>query len=176
MGGFAGEVPRKILSFHCLENESNELKDSNTEGTESFPDFPQRSESEIVIIEETETSPTKRLAVLKIAGAEESTIRECKNTNEELVFGDSQECLLSSSDVRSKGLEKFLPYKLHSLSGEGLEMIVEADPTVVLELLDESLVDRGSAGSNVVPLDKEMPKNCVDSILRSELKEKGLVV
>ena len=48
-------------------------------------------------------------------------------------------------------------------------MIVEVDPTVALDLLDENLVDRGSAGSNVVPVDKEMPRSRVDYFLRSEL-------
>ena len=52
---------------------------------------------------------------------------------------------------------------------------MEVDPTMVLELLDESLVDRGSAGSNVVPVDKEIPKICVDYILRSELRKKRFV-
>ena len=64
MGQYAGEVPRKFISFHCLENESNVLKDRNTERTENYPDFPQGSESEIVVVEETETSPRKSLAVL----------------------------------------------------------------------------------------------------------------
>ena len=59
MGEYAGDLPRKFISFHCLENESNVLKDRNTEGTENYPDLTQRSESEIVVIEETETSPTK---------------------------------------------------------------------------------------------------------------------
>ena len=64
MGEYAGELPRKFTSFHCLENESNVLKDRNTEGTENNPDLPQRSDTEIVDIEETETSPSKILAVL----------------------------------------------------------------------------------------------------------------
>ena len=51
---------------------------------------------------------------------------------------------------------------------------MEVDPTVMLKLLDESLVDRGSVGSNVVPVDKEMLEKPVDYILRSELKEKRL--
>ena len=56
---------------------------------------------------------------------------------------------------------------------EGLERIVEVDPTVAPELLDESLADRGIAGSNVVPVAKEMPRSRVDHISRSELKIKG---
>ena len=40
-------MPRKFIGFHCLENESNELKESNAEGTENFPDLPQRSELDV---------------------------------------------------------------------------------------------------------------------------------
>ena len=85
-------------------------------------------------------------------------------------------CLLWSSDEGSEGLGKFLSDKLDSFSSEGLDRVVEVDPTVVFELLDENLVDQGSAGSNVVAVDKEMPRSCVDDILGSELQKKGLVV
>ena len=79
MGEYAGELPRKFISFHCLENESNEPKDHNTEGIENYPDLPQRSEVEIVVIEETETSPTKSLAVLQVTGGEKTIrTRECE--------------------------------------------------------------------------------------------------
>ena len=59
MAEYAGELPRKFLSFHCLEKESNESTDSNTERTENYPDLSEGSESKIFIIEETETSPAK---------------------------------------------------------------------------------------------------------------------
>ena len=70
------------------------------------------------------------------------------------MIAGGRECLLSSSDEGSEGLEKFLRDKLDSFSGEGLDRIVEVDPTVVLELLDENLVDCGSTGSNVVAVDE----------------------
>ena len=47
MGEYAGELQRSYISFHCLENESNELKDSNTEDTENFPALPQTSELDV---------------------------------------------------------------------------------------------------------------------------------
>ena len=174
MGEYAGELPRKLISFHCLENESNEPKDSNTEGVEDYPDLPQRSESEIVVIEERETSPSKSLAALQVASAEKSTVEGDKDTNEERVVISSQKCLMSSSDDGSEGLEKFLRDKLDSVGGEGLDKIVEVDPAVVLELLDDNLVDHGSTGSNVVAVDDEMPRSWVDDILRSELQEKKI--
>ena len=76
MGENAGELPRKFISFHCLENESNVPKDHNTEGTENYSDLPQRSEVEIVVIEETETSPTKSLAVLQVTGGKKTMSEE----------------------------------------------------------------------------------------------------
>ena len=111
-----------------------------------------------------------------MTGAKESTVRETEDRNKERAIFGSQECLLLSSDEGSEGLEKFLRDKLDSLSGEGLKRIVEVDPTVVHELLDESVVDRGSKGNNVVPVGKEMPRSCADDFLRSELKEKILAL
>ena len=171
MGEYAGELPRKFISFHCLENESNVPKDHNTEGTENFPDLPQRSEVEIVVIEETETSPTKSLAVLQVTSGKETTVEERGNVDKECLIVSSQECLLSSSDEGSEGLEKFLRDKLESFGGEGIENIVEVDPAGVLDLLDANLMDCGNPGSGVVAVDDETPRSRVDDILRSELRE-----
>ena len=64
MGEYVGMLPH-VIRFHCLENESNEPKGSSTEGTENFPDLPQRSESDV----EWSVgggSPEKRLADLEV--------------------------------------------------------------------------------------------------------------
>ena len=172
MGENAGELPRKFISFHCLENESNVPKDHNTEGTENYPDLRQRSEVEVVVIEERETSPTKSLAVLQATGGKEMMVEERGNVDNECLVVSSQECLLPSSDEGSEGLEKFLRDKLESIGGEGIENIVEVDPAGVLDLLDANLMDRGNPGSGVVTVDDEIPRSRVDDILRSELGEK----
>ena len=65
MGEDAGLLPRKFISFHCLENESNELKESITVGTENFPDLPHRSESDAECSVGGE-SPEKRLGELEV--------------------------------------------------------------------------------------------------------------
>ena len=122
MGKDAGELPRKFISFHCLVNESIEMRESNTEGTVNYPGLPQRNDSEIVAIEETETSPTENLAVFQVTGVEKSTVREGGDTNEDRVKIGSQECLLSSSDEGNEGLEKFLRDKLDSLSCQFVEV------------------------------------------------------
>ena len=82
-------------------------KDHNTGETENYRGLPQRSEVEIVVIEETETSPTKILAVLQVTRGKETMVEERGNVNKECLIVSSQECLLSSSDERSEGLEKF---------------------------------------------------------------------
>ena len=169
MGEYAGELPRKFISFHCLENESNVPKDHNTEGTENYPDLPQRCEVEIVVIEETETSPTKSLAVLQVTGGKETMVEERGNVDKECLVVSSHECLLSSSNEGNEGLEKFLRDKLESFGGEGIENIVEVDAAGVLDLLDANLMDRANPGSGVVTVDDENPRSRVDDILRSEL-------
>ena len=149
-------------------------RDHNAEGTENYPDLPQKSEVEIVVIEETEISATKSLAALQVTGGKETMIEERGNVNKECLIVGSQECLLSSSDEGSEGLEKFLRDKLESFGGEGIENIVEVDPAGVLELLDAILMDRGNTGSSVVTDDDENPRSRVDDIFCSELREKNI--
>ena len=176
MGEFAGELPRKFISFHCLENESDVPKGHNTEETENYPDLPQRSEIEVVVIEETETSPSKSLAVLQVTGGKKTMVEERGNVDKESFAVVSQECLLSSSDEGSEGLEKFLRDKLETLGGDGIQKIAEVDPAGVLELLDSNLVDRDKTGSGMVTVDKKFPRSQVDEILRAELGGKKIDV
>ena len=65
MSEYAGMLPRKFISFHCLENKSNEPQESNSEGTENFPDLPQRSESDVECRVGGE-SPENRLTDLEV--------------------------------------------------------------------------------------------------------------
>ena len=101
-------------------------------------------------------------------------VEERGNVDNECLVVSSQECLLSSSDEGSEGLEKFLRDKLESFGGEGIENIVEVDPAGVLDLLDANLMDRGNPGKGVVTVDDENPRSRVDDILRSELREKNI--
>ena len=169
MGEYAGELPRKFISFHCLENESNVPKDCNTEESENYPDLPRRSGVEIVMIEETGTSPSKSLAVLQVAGGKKTMSEERGNVDKEGFAVGSQECLLSSSDEGSEGLQKFLRDKLESLRGGEIENIVKVDPVGVLELLDSDLVNRDNTGRGMVTGDNEFPRSQVDKILRAEM-------
>ena len=129
-----------------------------------------------MVIEETEASPTKSLEVLQVTGGKEAMVEESGNTSKECLIRGSQECLLSSSDEGSEGLETFLRDKLESFGGEGIENIVEVDPAGVLELLDSNSKDRCNAGMGVVAVADEITKSQVDEILRSELGGKKIGV
>ena len=176
MGEYAGELPRKFISFLCLENESDVPKGHNTEETENYPDLPQRSEVEIVVIEETETSPSKSLAVLQVTGGKKTMVEERGNVDKESFAVVSQECLLSSSDEESEGLEKFLRDNLEALGGDGIANVAEVDPAGVLELLDSNLVDRDITASGTVTVDNKFPRSQVEEILRAELRGKKIDV
>ena len=65
MDEYVGMLPRNFISFHCLENESNEQKGCNTEGAENFPDLSRRSESDGECNDGGE-SPEKRLVELEV--------------------------------------------------------------------------------------------------------------
>ena len=127
-----------------------------------------------MVIEETETSPSKSLAVLQVTGGKKTMVEEGVNVNAESLVVGSQECLLSSSDEGSEGLERFLRDKLESLGGDGIENIAEVDPAGVLQLSDSNLVDRDNPGCGMVIGDNEFPKSQVDEILRAELGGKKI--
>ena len=129
-----------------------------------------------MVIEETETSPSKSLAVLQVTSGKKTMVEERGNVDKESFAVVSQECLLSSSDEGSEGLEKFLRDKLESLGGDGIENIAEVDPAGVLELLDSNLVDRDKTGSGVVTVDNKFLRSQMDGILRAELGGKKIDV
>ena len=138
MGEYTDELPLKNIIFHCLENESNEMKHCNADGTEYFPDLLRTSDMETVIVAETATSPTKSLTLLHVAAVSECVSNDDVDVVSKKVFGVSHECLLSSSDKGSGALERLLHDKLDSFSEEGLERIAKADPSVIMALIDES--------------------------------------
>ena len=121
------------------------------------------------MIEETGTSASKSLAVLQVTGGKKTMNEERGNVDKESFAVGSQECLLSSSDEGSKGLQKFLRDKLEAPGGDGIESIAEVDPAGVLELLDSNLVNRDNTGRGMVYGDNDFPRSQVDNILRAEL-------
>ena len=142
---YAGMLPRKFFSFHCLENESNEQKESNTEGTGNFPDFPQRSESDGDYSDGGESSE-KRLVELEVMpvceirkeSAEEVDVTNLPNAAERVQDVSHDESQILVSHLLGESLE--------GLDESGLRQLIENVPEPFETGLEEErpcAVDRG---------------------------------
>ena len=101
MGFYAGNLPRKFISFHCLKIDPNEKDGRNTEGVENIANFPQASNSE------TENPPSKIFVAMQFAAVSDLVSKDNVNVVAEDVKIENQECLLSCSDKRGVALEMF---------------------------------------------------------------------
>ena len=145
MGEYSGMLPRKIISFHCLENESNEQKESNTEGTENFPDLPRRRESDAESGDGGE-SPRKRLVELEVM-----PVCEMRNESAEGVvvpnLPNAVERMQGVSHDESQIIVSYLlGERLEVLDDSGLRQLIKNVPVEFGSGLDEeqsSAVDRG---------------------------------
>ena len=122
MGEYAGMLPRKFISFQCLENQSNEQKGSNTEGAENFPDLPRRSESDGEFSDGGE-SPEKRLLELEVMpvceirkeSVEGVDVTNLPNAAERVQDVSQDESQLIVSDLLGESLEGLDESGLHQL-------------------------------------------------------------
>ena len=140
MGEYAGMLPRKFISFHCLENESNRQKENNTEGTENFPDLPKRNESDGECCDGGK-SAEKRLVELEVMPV-------CENRNEsaEGVVEPNLPNFIESMEGFSQNesqiiVSHFLVESLEALDDSGLRQLIENIP--VLDEEQSCAVDRG---------------------------------
>ena len=124
-----------------------------------------------MIVTETEDSPSKSLAVMKNAAVIDPVSKDDVEVVAENVRIASQECLLSSGDGGSVALERILHEKLDALSAEGLEEIVEVDPSGMLPLLEESNVWHRDNVEEVVERGERLRLGDMDCILLSQLVE-----
>ena len=138
-------LPRKFISFHSLENESNEQKESNTDGTENFPVYPRRSESDAECSDGGE-SPEKRLVDLEVMpvceirkeSAEGVIVPNLPNVVESMQGVSHDESQVIVSHLVGESLEV--------LDDSGLRQLIENVPVEFGSGLEEEqscAVDRG---------------------------------
>ena len=145
MGEYAVMLPRKFISFHCLENESNEQKGCNTEGAENFPDLPRRSESDGECSNGGE-SPEKRLVELEVMPVCENrkeSIEGVGVTNSPNAVERVQDVSHDESQIIVSHL---LGESLEGLDESGLRQLIENVPEPFETGLEEErscAVDRG---------------------------------
>ena len=145
MGEYAGMLPRKFISFHCLENESNEQKGCNTEGAENFLDLPRRSESDSEC-SDGGGSPEKRLVeldVMLVCEFRKESIEGVGVTN----LPDAVERVQDVSHVESQiVVSHLLGESLEGLDESGLHQLIQNVPEPFETGLEEErscAVDRG---------------------------------
>ena len=136
MGKNAGELPRKFISFHCLENESNGQKRSDTQGTENFPDLLRISESDAECSDGDE-SPEKRLVDLEVMPVCENR----KVSAERVVIPNLPNVVESMQDVSHDEnqiiVSHLLGESLEVLDDSGLRQLIENVPVGFGSGLDE---------------------------------------
>ena len=108
---------------------------------------------------------------MKVAAVSDPVSKDDVDVVTENVRTASQECLLSNSDEGIVALERFLQEKLDALSGEGLENIVEVDPSEKMALLEESNVGLRDKVEEVVERRELLRLGDMNRIWRSELFE-----
>ena len=145
MGGYAGVLPRKFISFHCLENESNEPKESNTEGTENLPDLPQRSESDAECSVGGD-SPEERLVELEVMPICEIRKESVEGVDVTNLPNAAERVRDVSHDESQIIVSHLLGESLEGLDESGLRQLIENVPEPLETGLEEErscAVDRG---------------------------------
>ena len=138
-------LPQKFISFRCLENESNEQKESKTEGTENFPDLPRRSQTDGECSDGSE-SPEKRLVELEVMpvceirkeSADGVDVTNLPNAAERVQYVSHDESQIIVSHLLGECLE--------GLDESGLRQLIENVPEPFETGLGEErpcAVDRG---------------------------------
>ena len=120
-------LPRKFISFLCLENESNEQKKSNTEETENFPDLPRRSEPDGECSDGSESLAKRRieLEVMPVCEIRKESaggvdVTNLPNAAERAQYVGHDESQIIVSHLRGESLE--------GLDESGLRQLVENVP------------------------------------------------
>ena len=145
MGEYAGKLPRNFISFHCLENESNEPKESNTQGTENFPELPQRSESDAECSFGGE-SPEKRLVELEVMPVCEIRKESVEGVDVTNLPNAAESVQDVSHDESQIIVSHLLGESLEGLDESGLRQLIENVPEPFETGLEEErscAVDRG---------------------------------
>ena len=145
MGEYAGMLPRKYISFHCLENESNEQKESNTEGTENFPDLPRKSESDGECSYDGE-SPEKRLVELEVLPVCEIRKESVEGVDVTNLPNAAERVQYVSHDESQNIVSHLLGERLEGLDKSGLRQLIENGLEPFETRLEEEqtcAVDRG---------------------------------
>ena len=124
MGEFAGNLPRKFISFRRLGSESSAQKFPEERESENPQGVVERDEANTVEIGETSASPAKSLCCLEDAPVRVECIgAELGHEDRNLTMAE-KDCVLTSSDDDVECLSAFVAESLQCVSEGSVEKLI----------------------------------------------------
>ena len=139
MSEFAGNLPRKFISFRHLGFESsahNVPEERDSENPQNVEEVVGRS---IVEVGETSNSPVKVIFVLQNVPVSSGVVESGSVQKDHELTIAEKDCLLTSSEEDMDGLNAFVDERLQFLSEQGLEQLVGDESVNVEEILSGNL-------------------------------------
>ena len=124
MSEFAGNLPRKFISFRHLGFESSEHNFPEERESENPQNYEEVVGTSTVEVGETSSSPAKVMSVLQnVPVASEVGKSGEVEKDRELTVAD-KDCVMTSSEEDMDDLNAFVNEKLQFMSEQGLEQLV----------------------------------------------------
>ena len=135
MGEFAGNLPRKFISFRHLGVQSNAHKLPEERESKNPQNAAESKEANTIETGETATSPAKGLSSLEEALMRVECIgAELGNEDRSLTMAE-KDCVLTSSDDEGEDLSAFVAERLQCLSEGSVEKLIGEECVNVEEIL-----------------------------------------
>ena len=139
MSEFAGNIPRKFISFRHLRVESNADKLPEERESENPQNVSESREVNTLEIGETSASPAKVMSVLQNVPVSSGDV-ESGRVQEDLGLTIAEkDCVLTSSEEDMEDLNAFVKKKLQLMTEKGLEQLVGNESMNVEEILSGNL-------------------------------------
>ena len=146
---FAGNLPRKFISFGhlCFESSAHKLPEERE--SESPQNVVERDEANTVEIGETCASPAKSLCGLEDAPVRAECIGADLGHEDRNLTMAEKDCDSTSSDDDVEGLSAFVAERLQCLSGGSVEKLIGEECMNVEEILCGDVgVEKSGGGKN----------------------------
>ncbi len=154
MSEFAGNLPRKFISFRHLGCESSAHNLPKERESENPQNVAESREVNTVEVGETSASPAKSFYSLENASVRAEYIgAELGHEDRNLTMAE-KDCVLTSSDDDVEDLSAFVAEKLQCLSEGSVEKLIEEECVNVEEILCGGVgigEDGGDTGQSVCP-------------------------
>ena len=168
MSEFAGNLPRKCISFRHLGFESsahNVLKERESENPQNVEEVVETS---VVEVGETTNSPAKVMSVLQNVPVSSGVVESRSVQKDHELTIAEKDCVLTSKEEEMDDLNAFVDERLQFFSEQGLERLVGDKSVNVEEVLNGNLAAVSSqiveSGGTVGPeVDQEEQRLCAQA-------------